>query len=260
VEVHNRVVQREFASQAATFDDPAYVFADERILDWILAHVPVEPDFTVLDVAAGAGHLARAVAGRARHVIALDITPEMLERGKSAADAASLTKVTFERGDAAALPYVDDSFDLVVCRFAVHHFSEPRRQITEMVRVCRPGGRVAVIDLVAVDPAHAARHNEFERLRDPSHTEALSAAVMSAQIEASGASVVGEVATDRQLDFERWIAQAGTPGPAAAKIRAALEAELDGGPQTGMRPARDREELRITQRWAIFLAAVGSAQ
>src|SRR4029079_6325424 len=78
VEAHNEVVQREFAAQAASFGDPRYVFADTEILDWILEHIPHEPHFTALDVAAGAGHLARAVAARVRQVVALDLTPEML--------------------------------------------------------------------------------------------------------------------------------------------------------------------------------------
>jgi SAM-dependent methyltransferase len=257
VAAHNEVVQREFAAQAAGFEDPRYVFADDRILEWILAHVPVEPHFVVLDVAAGAGHLARAIARRAHQVIAFDLTPEMLATGKAAADAAGISNVVFERGDAAALPYLDDSFDLVASRFAVHHFAEPQLQLSEMARVCRPGGRVAIIDLVTADPVLAERHNELERLRDPSHTTALGAQRMIELIEASGAVVEQDVSTDQKLDLERWLAQAETPPKVAAEIRGALEAELEGGAATGMRPVREDGRLRFTQRWAIFVASVG---
>lgn len=256
--VHNQVVQREFAAQAASFDDPRYVFANERILDWILRHVPVERHFTVLDVAAGAGHLARAIAPLAHQVIAFDLTPEMLTAGKAAADTAGTTNLIFERGDAAALPYLDDSFDLVVSRFAVHHFAEPERQISEMVRVCRPGGRVAIIDLVTADPALAESHNELERRRDPSHRTALGPERMAALIEAGGAALEQEISTDQELDVERWLAQAGTSRETADEIRAALAGELEGGPPTGMRPLRANGELCFTQRWAIFVAAVSS--
>jgi ubiquinone/menaquinone biosynthesis C-methylase UbiE len=258
VPAHNQVVQREFAAQAAGFEDPRYVFADERILDWILSHVPVEPHFIVLDVAAGAGHLARAIAPRAHHVIAFDLTPEMLATGKAAADAAGISNLVFERGDAASLPYLDDSFDLVVSRFAVHHFAEPERQISEMVRVCRPGGRVAIIDLVTADPVLGERHNELERLRDPSHTTAVAPDRMVGLIESSGAVLEHEVSTDQELDVGRWFAQAGTEPEAASEIRAALEAELEGGTPTGMRPVRGDGKLRFTQRWAIFVAGVRS--
>ena len=256
MEAHNQVVRREFAGQAATFDDPRYVFADTVILDWILAHVPAEPHFTVLDVAAGAGHLARAVAARVHQVVALDLTPEMLIAGKTAAETAGVGNVLFERGDAGALPYLDDSFDLVTSRFAVHHFDEPSVQLAEMVRVCRPGGHVAIVDLVAVDAALAERHNQLERLRDPSHTSALTVERLAEVVEAAGATVDRLETRDQTIDFERWIAQAGTPPGIAARIRAELEAEREGGPPTGMRPALERGRLSFTQRWAICVAAM----
>jgi SAM-dependent methyltransferase len=260
VSSHNEVVQREFAAQAATFEDPDYVFANERILDWILSHVPVEPHFTVLDVAAGSGHLARAIAPRVHQVIAIDLTPEMLAAGKAAADAAGISNLVYERGDAAELPHLDGSFDLVVSRFAVHHFADPARQISEMARVSREGGRIAIVDLIAPDPALAARQNELERLRDPSHTSALTPDRMAELVAASGGAVERQVPTDQELDLERWLAQAGTPGARADEIRAALAEELAGGPPTGMRPVRQDGKLRITQRWVIFLASVSSRE
>jgi ubiquinone/menaquinone biosynthesis C-methylase UbiE len=254
VEAHNEVVQREFAAQAASFGDPRYVFADTEILDWILEHVPAEPHFTALDVAAGAGHLARAVAARVRQVVALDLTPEMLVAGKRAAEAAGVANTLFERGDAAALPYLDESFDLVTSRFAVHHFADPAVQLAEMVRVCRPGGHVVVIDLVAVDDAVAKRHNELERLRDPSHANALTEAKLAASLEQAGAAVERRTARDQTLSFDRWIAQARTPADIAADIRAELLAEIEGGTPTGIRPHMRGDRLLFTQRWAIVVA------
>jgi hypothetical protein len=61
-----------------------------------------------------------------------------------------------------------------------------------------------------------------------------------------------------ELDLERWLAQAGTPRETAEEIRAALEAELEGGPPTGMWPVREDGLLRFTQRWSIFVASVAS--
>ncbi len=56
----------------------------------------------------------------------------------------------FQEGDATALPFVDASFDLVFCRTAVHHFPDPAVVVAEMARVCRPGGRVAIADLIVL--------------------------------------------------------------------------------------------------------------
>ncbi len=65
-----------------------------------------------------------------------------------------------------------EPFDIVTCRFAFHHFQEPEKALAEMVRVCRPGGRVVLCDGVASDdPAKAGAFNRMERHRDPSTVE-----------------------------------------------------------------------------------------
>src|SRR5436190_1162750 len=74
---------------------------------------------------------------------------------------------------AARLPFPDAQFDVVVSRFAFHHFDDPAAVAREMARVSRPGGLVAVIDMAAEDGRIAARRDELERIRDPSHTRAL---------------------------------------------------------------------------------------
>jgi ubiquinone/menaquinone biosynthesis C-methylase UbiE len=106
----------------------------------------------VLDVGAGTGHLARALAAHVHHVVALDLTLAMLQTGPTAARDAGFENVLFQVGDAAALPFLKESFDLVVSRFALHHFKEPRRQLEEMCRVCRREGHVVIIDLVSAEP------------------------------------------------------------------------------------------------------------
>jgi ubiquinone/menaquinone biosynthesis C-methylase UbiE len=251
---HNEVVQSEFAKQARSFEDPKYSFADPRLTRWILSHIPVEPGSLVLDVAGGTGHLGRALAAQAGRVVVVDITEAMLAEGRQQVEAAGVTNVVFERGDAAALAHPDEAFDLVASRFAVHHFAEPARQIGEMVRVCRHGGMIALIDLVALGPDVAADHNRLERLRDPSHTNALTEAELASVVEEAGATIVHRASHDQRLDVERWLRQAETPGDAADRIRAELRAELERGRPTGLRPVLDDERLFLTQRWVILVA------
>ena len=86
-----------------------------------------------------------------------------------------ITNVLLQEGDAAALPFLDESFDLVFCRFAVHHFTEPRRQLAEMARVCRAGGRVVISDLVAPDAELRRTFDDLHRQLDPSHVRAVPA-------------------------------------------------------------------------------------
>lgn len=152
---HDEEIRREFAKQAPTFEDPGYTFADRRLLGWIQDNVPAEAGVSVLDVAGGTGHMARTYAAGATVAVVLDLTAEMLALGQRQAQAEGRRNVVFVHGDAAHMPFVDDAFDLVLSRFAVHHFERPEEQVSEMVRVCRPDGRIAIIDLVAPDPASA---------------------------------------------------------------------------------------------------------
>jgi ubiquinone/menaquinone biosynthesis C-methylase UbiE len=249
---HDETVRREFAKQAASFEDPAFTVADQRLIAWIQRSIPAEPGAAVLDVAGGTGHMARAYADTAAVAVVLDLTEAMLATGQRQARATGQGNVVFVRGDAAHMGFVDDSFDLVVSRFAVHHFERPEAQIGEMVRVCRPGGRVAIIDLVAVDPALAAEQDRLERMRDPSHTRALAIAELRTLLEQAGATLFHETFHDQQQPVERWLTQATTPPDRAEAIRADIRRELDGGAPTGMRPRiHDDGELQLTHRFAI---------
>lgn len=249
---HGEAIRQEFSKQAASFEDPKYSFANPRLLAWILAQVPHGSEDTVLDVAAGTGHLARALSPHVRHVIALDLTETMLRTGQ-AANGQDLRNVVFQIGDASALPFLSKSFDLVVCRFAVHHFDLSDGPLSEMARVCRPGGRVAIIDLVSPDPQLADRYNEMERLRDPTHVRALTHDELVEHLSHAGLSIESSVEHDQELDLERWLSQSGTPPAVASDIREALEAELAGGEPTGMRPRQVAGELSFSQRWEIVV-------
>lgn len=251
---HSDVIREEFAKQSAGFEDPTYSFADPRFMRWILAHLPVEEDFAVLDVAGGTGHLARALAPLSHHAIVIDVTPEMLAVGKRAAEAAGVKNVQYQRGDAADLPFLDDSFDLVVSRFAVHHFAHPERQAAEMARVCRARRHVAIIDIVAADAERAAEYNHWERLRDPSHTEALTAMGLVGLLEGEGLSITETTHLDHPLPVSRWLAQAQATAQSGREIETALRSELNGGPATGMRPLIKDGELHLTHRFMIVVA------
>ncbi len=204
----------------------------------------------MLDVAAGTGHVARRLAPKVRAVVAVDATEAMLEAGRVEAKRAALRNVVFMQADAAKLPFLDASFDIVVSRFAVHHFEHPERQVAEMRRCLRMGGRLAIADLISDhDPEIAATQNRLERLRDPSHTQMLSLEDL--------AELVGS--TDVEFrDVERklgpWLEQTQTPPEARAAIREALEAELEGGPPTGFRPREVEGQLGFLHTMASIIA------
>lgn len=106
--------------------------------------VGVEPGQRVLDVAAGTGNAALAAARRGAEVVASDLTPELLEAGEREARNEGLA-LAWRTADAEALPFDDATFDTVLScigvMFAPHH----QAAADELVRVCRPGGTVAVL-------------------------------------------------------------------------------------------------------------------
>lgn len=248
---HNEAIRQAFTRQATSFSGATYTHQ----LAWMIDELDPQPGDTVLDVASGTGHIGRAVAARARYVVAMDLTPEMLHHGKAEADATGIRNILFELGDAAHLPYLDASFDLITTRFAIHHFENPQIQLAEMIRVCRPGGRIGIVDLLTVpDTAVAQEHNRLERLRDHTHVEALSLAGLANLLEQSGLQVVRHSTRDIELAFDPWIASAQTSQEPAEQIRAALQAELNGGPSTGMRPFMRDSKLWFTHVWVVIIA------
>ena len=240
---HDDAVREQFRIQAATFTDEGFA---ARGLDWIVAQLAPAPDEQVLDVAAGAGHLGRALAPHVAHVSAIDLTPEMLGQGQRLAEAAGLRNIVFLAGDATALPWIDGQFGLVVCRIALHQVGDPAAVVREMVRVTRPGGRTGITDITAdADPQVAAEANRLERLRDPSHGRTLTVPEIHGLLAAAGATVATTATRDNPLDFEDWMERtqtpAGTRRPSVSRSAASWTgARRPGCARTAARTARSR--------------------
>jgi ubiquinone/menaquinone biosynthesis C-methylase UbiE len=98
----------------------------------------------VLDVAAGTGNTAVPAALTGAEVVASDLTPELFTAGREFA-ARRGVELTWEEGDAEALPYADASFDVVLSSVGVMFAPHHQRAADELVRVCRPGGRIGLI-------------------------------------------------------------------------------------------------------------------
>lgn len=254
---HERV-RREFRKQAPRFDMTGHTLTSPEYLQWMVDHLDLKPHFDVLDVAAGTGHLGRALAPYVRRVVALDATPEMLLEGKQQADKGGIGNILFEHGIAEELPFPNDMFDLVASRFAIHHFEDASRPMEEMVRVCQPCRRVAVIDLVAPeDETLAASYNRLERLRDPSHTWALSSSGIQRLLGDAGLFVVHTVSREVEVNVNQWFELTQTEPEARRVIREELTQEVKGLRRTGMRPFLRDDELMFLQTWLIAVGLKG---
>jgi SAM-dependent methyltransferase len=99
----------------------------------------------VLDVAAGTGNTAIRAAETGAEVVAADITPENFESGRREA-AAHGVRVGWVEADAESMPFADDSFDAVVSSFGAIFARDQSAVASEMVRVCRPGGTIGMLN------------------------------------------------------------------------------------------------------------------
>jgi len=185
-DAHGRLIRDQFTRQATPFSTAAPI-ADAAALRLIVEAAEARAEDNVLDVACGGGIVVCGFAPHVRHATGIDMTPAMLDRARLLAAERGLANVTWQEGDVARLPYPDDSFTIVVTRFAVHHFRDPAAVFGEMVRVCAPGGRVVVVDTYASsDPAKAAFFNRLETLRDPSHARCLGLDELQGLFRAAG--------------------------------------------------------------------------
>lgn len=184
-----------------------------------------------LDLACGPGTFTRAFAPRVKSILGLDLTPALLEQARAAGTAANLSNLLFLLGDATALPLADASLDLVICAYSLHHFAEPARAVAELARVTRPGGRAAIVDIVAPDdPAAAELNNRIERARDASHERTLSAGELCALFESARFHVAAREIGERARSFDEWMRIAGwEPGdPAYTETRRLMETSIPG--------------------------------
>lgn len=170
---HQANIVDQFSRQAVPFSEqPAH--SQEAFINLLLEMSGVGEQDTVLDVACGPGLVATAFAARAKQVAGIDLTPAMIERARQIQQEKGLTNMSWQIGTVLPLPYPEAAFSLVITRYSFHHFLEPQAVFAEMVRVCAPGGRVLVADVIMLPEKREFLDRE-EKLRDPSHTRTLTA-------------------------------------------------------------------------------------
>jgi ubiquinone/menaquinone biosynthesis C-methylase UbiE len=219
---HKGLVREEFTRQASAYAASRSISDPERVAR-LVGMVAPSPDARALEVATGPGYVAFGFALVCREVVGVDLTGAPLEIAERGRQERGLTNVRFQLGDAEQLPFDDAAFDVVVCRLAFHHLEDSTIALREMVRVCRPDGKVAVEDLIASEhPERAAYHNRWENLRDPSHTRALPLSEHLRNFASTGLEVEDVRMDLTRQDAERWLERAYTPPERAAEVRALL--------------------------------------
>ena len=222
-----RRVQEQFGASAAAYvTSPLHAAGED--LDRLLAWGAARRADRVLDVATGGGHTALAFAGVARRVVAYDLTEPMLAAARGHVRARGAANVEFVAGDAGDLPFRDESFDVVTCRTAAHHFADVPAAVRQIHRILRPGGSLLLQDILGHDDADAnAFILEVEKRRDPSHVRSYRATEWKAFLRAAGLTVMEDSVIWKLREWNEWTGRMRM----TAEARRALEDFVRGAPE-----------------------------
>jgi ubiquinone/menaquinone biosynthesis C-methylase UbiE len=227
-----RSSQAQFDRQSARYAK-GHILADVADVAELIGRVSPRPTKRALDIATGAGHTGLYLAANGWEVTLADISTAMLKRASELAAERGL-RIETRQHSAESLPYADGSFDLVTCRVASHHFSDPAAFVCEAARVLADGGSLAVIDGSLEDgqPEAESWLHEVEILRDPSHQRFITPSGWRAMSEAAGLTIVHcELQPFLQPDLEWYFDTAAT----SPENRAAVLRLVDNAPESARR-------------------------
>lgn len=208
--------EKQMALVRDRFTRTAGVFADyvltERVFEAerLLGLVAPQGCERALDLACGPATLARVFAPRVQWIAGLDLTPAMLQRARREAAERQLGNFAVVGGNALETPFDDESFDMVVTSYSIHHLPDAAGALSEIARIVKRGGKFGVLDMIVSEDRQAARKcNEIEIARDPSHTRALAASEFEKWLASCGLTVVRREIVEHPRRFDQWMKTAG---------------------------------------------------
>jgi len=229
--------QQRFGTHAQNYVTSP-VHAKGADLDRLLEIAQPRPYWHVLDVATGGGHTALKFAPHVARVVASDLTPQMLKAAEAHITGKGVRNVEFREARAEHLPFDSNTFDLVTCRIAPHHFEDVAQFVKEAARVVRPGGLVLVQDQqMPEDPVIAGYVEAFEKLRDPSHNHALTETEWRAAFEGAELTLEHVETLAKSHSFEEWT----TTQAVMPSTKACLEALLAAAPPAAVEWLQPRD-------------------
>jgi len=221
---HDAVVDAQFGPQADAYVQSA-VHAAGADLDALEQVAARAQPARALDLGCGGGHVAYRLAPHAGEVVACDLSPEMLEAVRRTAGERRLGNITTTAAPAEGLPFADQSFDLLACRFSAHHWRDLDAGLSQAHRVARPGAPAILIDAISPGRPLLDTHLQaVEVLRDPSHVRDYAVAEWTQAVERCGLVVEAVRRHQIRMEFAAWIERMRTPPALARAVRALQDA------------------------------------
>jgi ubiquinone/menaquinone biosynthesis C-methylase UbiE len=240
--------QEQFDQRSKAYGK-SHILADTSDIEEALQGLEIGPGSQALDIATGGGHTAVFLARRGLEVMAADLSGEMLQRTTELA-ASSNVSVRTQQCPAEKLPDRANSYGLVTCRVAAHHFSQPEAFIHEVARVLEPGGYFILIDGSVPDGEPVAEEwiHQVEKLRDPSHRRFLTPGAWSNLARQAGLNVLRDYLHPfKQPDLQWYFATAAT----SSENQSAVLRLIDSAPAEARRVFRlGVEEGKVVWWWS----------
>ena len=237
---HLDKVRERFTATAEVFSQNVRVTRKaeaERLSERATEGLALQGEALAIDLACGPGTFTRPLAARVGRAIGADLTPAMVEKARAEAARDGIANIEFVCSDVYALPFAAGAAHIVTCGYAFHHMTDPERALAEMARVTRPGGRVAIIDIIVPEGFDPRHQNAIERERDPSHTDTLTVARFFELFHDAGLRVRSADVHENFHDFDYWMRNAGSaPGDDIYSRTRRLMEKFMIGDVSGFRP------------------------
>lgn len=209
----------------SNFDTNSDKYVDSSIhskgadLDDIYNLLDNQKESVVIDIGAGAGHATFKAAPKVSWVISVDPSPNMLDKVVNGAKSKGLTNVVIRQGKSEKLEFNSNSSDVVITRFALHHFEDIHASLSEIHRILKDNGVFILVDTVAPeDDTLDTWLNSIELIRDVNHVRNRKPSELRSLLDEHGFTLFESKDYEYDVEFDDWTNRTSTPKEFANQI------------------------------------------
>ncbi|MFO7657114.1 MAG: class I SAM-dependent methyltransferase [Bacteroidales bacterium] len=219
----NQLVKEQFNKQAEKFANWS-IGKNVEYLNGYFDFCDIKSSDKLLDIACGPGEFTIFIAKRIKQARGIDISDKEIEIANNLIQEFRLENIGFDCDDVENLPYKDNTFSVVVCKSAFHHFTRPDKVFKEMIRCCEKGGLISIQDIRSYEDNYVNDYFEtFDKLIDLSHNKTLSERDFTNLYINNGIKISGDFKLEVDLKVNEYIDHAVQDESNIHKIQDLLE-------------------------------------